>query len=387
MRRRRICAVTGSRADYGLLYWPMRLIAEAEEFELQVVATGMHLSPAFGETWRQIREDGFPIDAKVEMLLSGDTGVAIAKSVGLGIIGFADALEKLQPDLMLILGDRFEILAAAQAALFAKVPVAHLCGGDVTEGAFDESIRHAITKMSHLHFPTNAGAAARLIAMGENPDHIHVVGSSGLDRIRRMPFMRREDFFDAIGLAPRSHNLMVALHPTTLESSSALDQAEELITSLDSLGPDVGLLITGANADTEGQRLNERLKAFADARTNAVFRTSLGSELFLNAMRQVDAVVGNSSSGLYEAPWFGTPAVNIGDRQKGRLRAKSVFDSPFDSRSIAAAIKQALACGRFPQDNLYGSGYAAEDIVAQLKQIDDFKALVRKPFYENAVRI
>lgn len=382
MSRRKICIVTGSRADYGLLYWPMRLIAEDPDFELQIVVTGMHLAPTFAETWRQIEEDGFSIAAKVEMLLSGDTGVAVAKSVGLGVIGFADAIDRLRPDLMLVLGDRFEILAAVQAALFARVPVAHLCGGDVTEGAFDESIRHAITKMSHLHFPTNAQAAGRLVAMGEDPIHVHAVGSPGLDRIRRMVFLERGCFFEAVGLAPRSRNLLVVFHPTTLDAVSALDQVEELLAALAELGPETSLIITGANADTEGQRLNARLREFAESRNEVVFRMSLGSELFLNALNQADAIVGNSSSGLYEAPSFGTPTVNIGDRQKGRLRAPSVIDCAPARQDIRAAIAEAMARGRQAVDNPYGNGHAAESILDVLRRVPDYAALLRKPFHE-----
>jgi UDP-N-acetylglucosamine 2-epimerase (non-hydrolysing)/GDP/UDP-N,N'-diacetylbacillosamine 2-epimerase (hydrolysing) len=306
----------------------------------------------------------------------------VAKSVGLGVIGFADAIDQLGPDLMLVLGDRFEILAAVQAALFSRLPVVHLCGGDLTEGAFDESIRHAITKMAHLHFPTNVQAAGRLVAMGEDPSQVHVVGSPGLDRIRRMVFLERSRFFEAVGLAPRSRNLLVVFHPTTLDAVSALDQVEELLAALAELGPETSLIITGANADTEGQRLNARLREFTESRDEAVFRMSLGSELFLNALNQVDAIVGNSSSGLYEASSFGTPTVNIGDRQKGRLRAPSVIDCAPARQDIRAAIAEAMARGRQTVDNPYGNGHAAEGILDVLRRVPDYAALLRKPFHE-----
>jgi UDP-N-acetylglucosamine 2-epimerase (non-hydrolysing) len=381
MSPRKICVVTGSRADYGLLYWPMRLIAEDDDFELQVVVTGMHLSPAFGETWRQIEADGFAIASKVEMLLAGDSPVAVAKSVGLGVIGFADTFERMRPDLLMVLGDRFEIFAAVQAALFARIPVAHVCGGDVTEGAFDESIRHAITKMTHIHFPTNPDAARRLVAMGESSEHVHTVGSPGLDRIRRMTFMAREVFFDTLGVMPRARNLLVVFHPATLDSGDPLVQVEELLAALDTLGPEVGLLMTGANADTAGQRINARLQAFAEKHPNAAFRLSLGSELFINALQHVDAIVGNSSSGLYEAPSFGITTVNIGDRQKGRLRAASVTDCVPERQPIRAAIDNALARGRQPTVNPYGDGHTAELMVEKLRRIPDFGVLIRKPFF------
>lgn len=382
MSPRKICVVTGSRADYGLLYWPMRLITEDDDFELQVVVTGMHLSPAFGETWRQIEADGFAIASKVEMLLADDSPVAVAKSVGLGVIGFADTLERLRPDLLMVLGDRFEILAAVQAALFACIPVAHVCGGDVSEGAFDESIRHAITKMAHIHFPTNADAARRIVAMGESREHVYTVGSPGLDRIRHMTFMAREVFFDTLGVTPRARNLLVVFHPATLDRGDPLAQLEELLTAMDMLGSEVGLLITGANADTAGQRINVRLQVFAESRPNAAFRLSLGSELFINALQNVDAIVGNSSSGLYEAPSFGVPTVNIGDRQKGRLRAASVIDCVPERQAIHAAINNALARGRQPTVNPYGNGHAAERMLDILHRIPDFGGLINKPFFD-----
>lgn len=381
MSRRKICVVTGSRSDYGLLYWPMRLIANDEAFELQVVVTGMHLSPTFGETWRQIAADGFPIAAKVEMLMAGDSAVAVTKSVGIGVAGFADAFDRLRPDLLMVLGDRFEILAAVQAALFAQIPVAHWCGGDLTEGAFDESIRHAITKMAHIHFPTNTDAATRLIAMGENPDHVYQVGSPGLDSIRCTHFMTRTAFFEALEVTPQEMNILVVFHPATLDRVDPLAQLDEVLSALQDLGPKIGLLISGANADTTGQRINARLQAFVESRPNATFRMSLGSELFINALHYVDAIVGNSSSGLYEAPSFGIPTVNIGDRQKGRLRAASVIDCAPDRQAIRAAIDNALARSRQPTVNPYGDGHAAERMLDILHRIPDFGDLIRKPFF------
>jgi UDP-N-acetylglucosamine 2-epimerase (non-hydrolysing)/GDP/UDP-N,N'-diacetylbacillosamine 2-epimerase (hydrolysing) len=383
MNTRKICVVTGSRADYGLLYWPMRLIADDDDFELQVVVTGMHLSPAFGETWRQIEADGFAIDAKVETLLAGDSAVAVAKSVGLGVVGFADVFDRLRPDLLLVLGDRFEILAAVQAALFARVPVAHIGGGDATEGAIDESIRHAISKMSNFHFVSHSNAATRLVRMGEQSSRVWVVGSPGLDRIRSMVFMEREVFFHKLNLYPCLKNVLVVFHPTTLDDLNPITQVETLLAGLDTLDLGIGLIVTGTNADTGGLHINVRLEGYALSRPGAHFFQSLGSELYLNALRHVDVLIGNSSSGLYEAPSFGLPTVNIGDRQKGRLRAASVIDVDLEAKAIAKAVHEAVERGRQDVVNPYGDGHSAKRIVHSLRQIPDFRKLLRKPFNDE----
>ncbi len=379
MSRRRICVVTGSRADYGLLYWPMRRIREDPRLELQVAVTGMHLAPGFGLTYRRIEEDGFALDARVEMLLAGDSAVAVSKSLGLGVIGFADAFDRLRPDVVMVLGDRFEILAAAQAALLARIPVAHLAGGDTTEGAFDEAIRHAVTKMAHLHFVTNEESARRVRQLGENPAQVYNVGSPGLDHLGHFELMDRTTFFESVGLVPRARNLLVAFHPETLAPGGSLGQLEELLAALDD---DFGLLLTGSNADPEGRELSRRLEAFANRRDHAVFHLSLGQPRFWNALRHVDAIVGNSSSGLYEAPSFKTPAVNVGDRQRGRRRPASVIDCPAERGAIAAAIEQALALDCRGVVNPYGDGRSAPRIVAVLRRLEDPRALLKKRFFD-----
>ena len=382
MSRRKVCVVTGSRADYGLLYWPMRLLRDDPAFELQTVVTGMHLAPEFGSTVQAIEADGFAVSERVEMLISGDTPTAVAKSVGLGVIGFADALARLRPDWLLVLGDRFEILAAVQAALFARIPVVHLCGGDVTEGAFDDAIRHSITKMAHVHFVTNAAAERRLLQMGEGRDNVHNVGSTGLDHVRYIDRMPRETVFEAIGLQPRKRNLLVTFHPATLDRQASVEQLDELLAALEASGADMGLVLTGPNADTEGRAMTQRLVAFADAHDNAVFCASLGHTLYLNALAQVDAVVGNSSSGLYEAPSFGIPTVNIGDRQTGRLGADSVIDCAPERSAIAEAIAKAFELDCSSVVNPYGDGESAPRIVEVLKGIDDPAGLIRKSFQD-----
>ena len=384
MPRRRICVVSGGRADYGLLYWPMKEIQSSRGFELQVAVTGMHLSPEFGMTAAMLAQDGFAIDARVEMLLSSATPAGVAKSIGLGVIGFADAFERLQPDLLLLLGDRFEILAAAQAALVARLPVAHLCGGDVTEGAFDEAIRHSISKMSHLHFATNEASARRLRQLGEDPQRVFTVGSPGLDYISRLPAMTRDAVARETGLDLTRRLLLVTYHPATLGSTTALAEFEELLAALAEFGPQTTLAFTLPNADTEGRSLAQRLKEFVADHAHARLFAALGSRLYLNLLREADAIVGNSSSGLYEAPSLGTPTVDIGERQQGRLRATSVISCRGERDAIAAAIAAALQRPKQPVTNPYGDGDSARRIVEILAGIDDFRALTQKRFFDFA---
>ena len=382
MAKRRVCVVTGSRAEYGLLSNVMRGIQQDDDLDLLVIATGMHLSPEFGLTWRVIEEDGFAIDAKVEMLLSSDSPVGIAKSIGLGTMGCAEALDRLKPDLLVLLGDRFEILAAAQAALIARIPVAHIAGGDTTEGAFDEAIRHSITKMAHLHFVTNEEAAKRVRQLGEDPAHIHVVGSPGIDQIRRLKLLSRAELSQELGFTFKEKNLLVTFHPVTLDDVSAKQQFQELLDALDQLGNETGVIFTKPNADTDGRVIIGMVDDYVATRPHARAYTSLGQLRYLSAMAQVNAVVGNSSSGLYEAPSFGKPTVNIGDRQKGRLQASSVLNCGAVAGKIRAAIGEALTRDCTGTVNPYGDGHSSERIVSLIKQVADPKALLKKHFYE-----
>lgn len=385
MPKRKICIVTGSRAEYGLLYWVMKEIQDDPDLQLQVVATGMHLSPEFGLTYKDIEADGFTIDAKVEMLLSSDTPVGIAKSIGLGVIGFADALDLLRPDILMLLGDRFEILAVAQAALVAKIPIAHIAGGDVTEGAFDEAIRHSITKMAHLHFVTNAAAARRVRQLGENPEHIFNVGSPGVDYIKRLKLLGRHELEEALDFRFKEKNLLVTFHPVTLETQPAVDQFQELLTALDNLGPNFGIIFTKPNSDTDGRAIIRLMDSYVATHPNTRAYTSMGQVRYLSALAQVDAVVGNSSSGLYEAPSFGKPTVNIGDRQKGRLQATSVINCGTEASSIGKAILQALASDCSDALNPYGDGNSSIRIKDCLKRVAEPAALLKKHFFDLAV--
>lgn len=379
---RKICFVTGSRADFGLLIWPMRAIRETAGLKLQLIATGMHLSPEFGYTIDNIRAEGFAVDDTVETLLSSDSGVGVAKSVGLGVIGFADAFARLAPDLVVVLGDRYETFAAAQAAMYMRLPMAHLFGGDVTEGAIDESIRHAISKMSHLHFTTNADSTQRLAQLGEDPSRIFTVGSPGIDSIKRLKLMDRETIGREVGMALGERNVLVTFHPVTVEADRSVGSLGELFAALSALDPEFRLFFTLANADAEGRALNERIKAFVTGRPNAIAVASLGQLRYISLMNQVDVVVGNSSSGVYEAPSLNAPSVDIGDRQKGRERAASVFHAAPERQAISAAIAAALVRGRQPTVSPYGDGEASRRIAEGIAAIADFRALLQKGFHD-----
>ena len=379
---RKICVVTGTRAEYGLLYWLMKGIQEDSELQLQLIVTGMHLSPEFGLTYKVIEQDGFYIDAKVEMLLSSDTPVGIAKSVGLGVISFAENLERLKPDLMLVIGDRYEILAATQAAMIATIPIAHIAGGDTTEGAFDEAIRHSITKMSHLHFVTNEISAQRVRQMGENPENIYNFGEPGLDQIERLQLLNKNELEKELAFKLRSRNLLITFHPVTLEKESAQKQFTQLLNGLDLLGDDVGLIFTKPNSDTGGRVLIQMIDEYVKHKENAVAFTSLGQLRYLSAMSHVDAVVGNSSSGIYEAPFLKKVTVNIGDRQKGRLQASSVINCVPKAEMIYRAIQNAFVKDCSNAENPYGDGHTSPRIIKVLKQVEDYKKLLKKHFYE-----
>ncbi len=379
---RKICVITGSRAEYGLLRWVMHDLDAADDVELQVVATGMHLSRAFGMTVDEIERDGFTVARRVDMLLASDTPVGTAKSIGLGVIGMADALDGLRPDLVLVLGDRFEILAAVQACLVLRIPVAHIAGGDTTEGAFDESIRHAITKMSHLHLVTNEQAAGRVRQMGEDPAHVLVVGSPGLDQLVREPLLDRAALEASLGARLAARNLLVTFHPVTLTATDSLAQFRALLDALDEFGDDTTVWITHPNADTGGVALTQALQAWAQARPGRVHDfKSLGHKRYLSLMAQCDAVVGNSSSGLYEAPSLRVPTVDIGERQRGRLAADSVLHCAPSREAIGAAIRRALELDCSATLNPYGDGHSAARIVQALRTLPITPALLQKTFH------
>jgi UDP-N-acetylglucosamine 2-epimerase (non-hydrolysing)/GDP/UDP-N,N'-diacetylbacillosamine 2-epimerase (hydrolysing) len=378
----KVCVVSGTRADYGALQPVMAALKADPAFALQVLATGTHCSPEFGMTHKAIEADGFAIDEKVEMLLSSDTRIGTAKAMGLGAIGYADALSRLAPDLVMLLGDRFEALAAASTAHVLGLPVAHISGGDLTEGAFDDAIRHAITKLSHLHFVASEEAARRVRQLGEPAERVHHVGDPGLDHLKAFTPMPREALERELGLRFRRRNFLVTYHPVTNDERPSVEQLEALLAALERQGEDVGIVVTKPNADPEGRALIARLESFAAAHDNFSLHTSLGRQRYFSVMAEVDAVVGNSSSGLLEAPSLGKPTVNVGRRQDRRLRARSVIDCPAETNAIVDAIEQALALDCRGVENPYGDGEAAPRIVAVLKSIDTPRRLLAKRFVD-----
>lgn len=383
---KRVCVVTGSRADYGLLRWVIEGLAAAPDLQLQLIATGMHLSPEFGLTVREIEADGFHIDRTVESLLSSTTANGVTKSIGVGVIGFSDAFAELSPDLVVVLGDRYEIFAAAISAMVARIPIAHLHGGEVTEGAIDEAIRHSITKMSHLHFVATEVYRRRVIQLGEQPDRVFCVGAPGLDSVEKLELLSRAELEADLDFALGDRNLLVTFHPPTLSSSGAVAEMGELLAALDALA-DTHLIFTMPNADPQGGALMTMVDEFVAQHPLARSFTSLGQLRYLSCMRYVDGVVGNSSSGLIEAPFFKVGTVNIGDRQKGRVRATSVIDCPPDRMAIGAAIER-LYSPTFRRElaevtNPYGTAGASARIVEVIQTVD-LSQLFLKSFRDDA---
>lgn len=380
---RKIAVFTGTRAEYGLLKPLMDEIRDDPALHLQLIVSGMHLSPEFDLTYRDILADGFTIDEKVEILLSSDTPIGISKSIGLGVISYAEALERLQPDIAVVLGDRFEALAFAIAAYIQRIPIAHIQGGEATYGLIDEGIRHAITKLSYLHFPATETYRQIIIQLGEEPHRVFTVGALGLDNIRKMKLLSREQLEKRLHFTFGKRNFLITFHPVTLEKHQTESYFRALLDALE-VFPDIKLLFTKANADTEGRVINQMIDQFVAAHPErAIAFASLGQLLYLSTMQYVDAVVGNSSSGIIEAPSFKIGTINIGSRQAGRIRAKSVIDCEPTKAAIVEAIHY-LYSPEFQKilqevENPYGDGRAAERIVQVLKEVEIPSVI--KPFY------
>ena len=382
---KKICVITGSRAEYGLLQSLMRLIKQSKSLQLQILATGMHLSPEFGLTYKSIEEDGFVIDEKVEMLLSADTDVAVVKSTGLGMIGFADALRRLEPDLIIILGDRFEIFAAASAAYLMKLPIAHLHGGELTEGATDDALRHAITKMSYLHFTSTETYRKRVIQLGEDPARVYNFGAIGIDAIKNLNLLPKDQLEASLGIKLGARILLVTYHPVTMEHHTAALQMEELTMALQDF-VDCTIIFTMPNADADGRIIMQKIDDFVSKNEFAFAFKSLGQLSYLSVMNIASVVIGNSSSGIIEAPSLGVPTINIGDRQKGRLSSTTVTDVVAEKNAIKAAIVHALQpeykdwCTK--QTNPYGDGGTSTKILGTIETMNNITDL-KKKFYDN----
>ena len=381
---RKVCVITGTRAEYGLLYLLMKGLKEEKAVNLMVVVTGSHLSPEFGLTYSEIEKDGFNIDRKVEMLLSADTSSAISKSTGLGIIGFADVFADLNPDIIVVLGDRFEILAACIAATFARIPIAHFSGGEATEGLIDEPIRHSITKMSHLHFVAAKEYENRVIQMGESPERVYLVGGMGIDNIKELPLYEKLDLEKQLNFKFGKKNILVTFHPVTLEFATANEQFTNLLKVLSDLN-EIKIIFTNPNADTEGRLLIPQIEDFVAKNSNrSISFVSLGQLKYLSTLQYIDAIVGNSSSGLAEAPSFKIGTINIGDRQRGRLKAESIIDCDPNEDDIKKAFRK-LYSQEFQRKLLkvqspYGAGGASKKSIEIIKNID-LKNILKKKFF------
>ena len=383
MTKRKICIVTGSRAEYGLLYWLIKEVNVDQNLELQLIATGMHLSVEFGLTYKEIEKD-FKINKKIDMHLSSDTTVGISRSMGIAQKSFSEAYNQLKPDIIVVLGDRYEIFSAASAAMVSRIPIAHIHGGEATEGSIDEAIRHCITKMSHLHFTAAEEYSKRVIQLGEHPSKVFKVGGMGIENIKRLKLLSKENLEKKIDFKLNIKNILISFHPVTLEKDTSKKQFLEILEAIDDL-KDTNIILTKTNSDMDGKIINSMIdKYVAKNRDKSISITSMGQLNFLSALQHIDFIIGNSSSGLLEAPTFKIGTINIGDRQKGRIKAKSVIDCSPNKKSIKDAIKKVYST-EFQNllknvKNPYGDGCPSQTIVKILNSVslDD---LLKKSFF------
>ena len=381
---RKICIVTGTRAEYGLLYPLIKLIKNDKNLDLKLIVTGMHLSPEFGLTYKDIEKE-FNIDKKIEILLSSDTAIGINKSMGLAQISFAEAFTELKPEIIVLLGDRYEIFSAASAATISNIPIAHLHGGETTQGAFDEAFRHSITKMSHLHFTSTKKYKNRIIQLGENKENIFNVGAIGIDNIKNLKLLSKKEFERSINFTLNKKNILVTFHPVTLENNTAKDQFSELLDAIDILR-DTNIIFTKANSDTDGRVINKMIDQYVNKNNHKSIQfTSMGQIRYLSALQYIDAVVGNSSSGLIEVPSFKVATINIGDRQKGRILAKSVLNCEPNKKSILEQFN--ILYSKIFQEKLktiknpYEKKNTPQKILKVLKKVE-LKGILKKPFFD-----
>lgn len=379
-----ITVLTATRAEYGLLSPIIRALKECKEFNVRIVVTGAHLSPEFGLTYKEIEKDGFQIDKKIEMLLSSDTPSGISKSMGMALIGFADYFAEREPDALLVLGDRYETLAVCCAAMNARIPIIHLYGGETTEGAVDEAIRHAITKMSYLHLVSTEEYRKRVIQLGEHPKRVYTVGSIGVENALKMSLLSKKELEESLEFSLEEPYAVVTFHPVTLEESNAAEQFAELLKAFDA-NADMNYIFTKANADNDGRIINQMIDEYASSHQNVYATNSLGALKYLSALKYAEMVIGNSSSGLVEVPSFGIPTINIGDRQKGRLKADSVIDCEPREDSICEAIDQVRSeafrkiCAQVI--NPYGDGNTSKRVVEAIRDMMKTGTDLKKKFF------
>ncbi|GAB6189625.1 UDP-N-acetylglucosamine 2-epimerase [Marinitoga arctica] len=381
----KICIFTGTRAEYGLLYPLMRKIKEENEFELQIIVSGMHLSPEFGLTYKDIEKDGFEINEKVEILLSSDDAIGINKSIGLGLISFSDALKRLDPDVLIVLGDRFEALSIAITAYIMNIPIVHLHGGERTEGALDEGIRHSITKLSYLHFTSTEEYRKRVIQLGESPERVFNVGAIGLDNIRKLKLLKKEELEKELGFKFGMKNILFTYHPVTLNKDKLDVELKEIFKALEDLiNGDYSIIITKSNADEGGRKINRYIDEFSLKYPNKILAvTNLGTLKYLSTMQYVDIVMGNSSSGLIEAPSFKIPTINIGERQQGRVKGNSIIDAKPIKKELLKAVQIAESIDRKSIMNPYDQYGATQKIYDIMREyIKNNKLKTKKEFFD-----
>lgn len=391
MNKRKIAVITGTRADYGLLYWLLKEIERDKDLELQLIVTGMHLSPEFGLTYKEIEKDGFEIDDKVEMLLSSDNEIGTTKAVGLGCIGFSDSFNNLNPDMVVVLGDRFEILSASIAAMIARIPLVHLHGGETTQGAIDESIRHSITKMATYHFPATENYKKRIIQLGENPKRVFNFGMPGLDNLYKLDLFNKKELEDNLNFDFNKKVAIITYHPVTLEDNTAEKQIDNILQAI--YKSNIKAIFTKANADNGGRIINKKIKEFVKKHPNDyIFIDNLGQVRYLSVLKHADLMIGNSSSGLTEAPSFKLPVVNIGDRQKGRVKADNVIDCDYSIRDIENSINKAISNEfiNFISNlqnpyNKYKDGKVSYRIKEKLKELEINNEVLKKEFYDHDI--
>lgn len=389
MIKRKICVITGSRAEYGLLYWLIKEINSDDELELQLIATGMHLSPEFGSTYREI-EKNFKINKKIEMDLSSDTSQSISKSMGLAQISFSQAYSELKPDLITVLGDRYEILSAVISAMISNIPIAHIHGGEITEGSWDNNIRHCISKMAHLHFTASEVYKRRVIQLGEQPNKVYNVGGLGIENIKKLNLLSKSDLEDTINFKFNLKNIMITFHPVTLENNTSKNQFQEILNAINEL-KDTNIIFTKANSDLNGKVINQMIDEYIyENPKKSVSYLSLGQEKYLSVLQYIDVIVGNSSSGLLEAPSFKIATINIGDRQKGRICSKSVINC----LPIKKNIKKSLEIVYSPKfqkllktvENPYDNGITSKKIARVLKNFN-LENILKKQFNDIDLKL